>query len=98
MKTTIVVLSLLALVVSATVASAADGYTAYVQQAYRQQQADQARAAQQFDKTFSDVEKSMPSVATSDFSGFGTGWGTAAAAGGTRGPSQTRGWTTCPGY
>lgn len=98
MKTTIVVLTLFALVVAATVASAGGrGYSAYVQKAWRQQQAEQMKADQQFEKAFKDVAKGMPATAVPD---LGTGWGTAAAAGSrTRGPSQVGGWwTTCPGY
>lgn len=96
MKTTIVILTLLTLVVAATVASADRGYSAYVQKAWRQQQAEQMKADQEFGKIFTDVAKSTPAAAVPD---VGTGWGTAAAAGGgARGPSQVWGWTTCPGY
>jgi len=96
MRTTIVILTLLTLIVAATVASADRGYNAYVQQAWRHQQAEQAKADQQFEKVFQDLAKSMPPTVAPD---LGTGWGTAAAAGArTRGPSQVQGWTPCPGY
>lgn len=105
MRTTIVVLTLLTLVVSATVASAHPAYTASVQQAWRQEQAAQVRADRQFDKIFSDVQKSMPTAAMPDLtlpsSHAGTGWGAAAGAGArTRGdtPSRVGVWSACPTY
>jgi|GEM_PF-748495 len=79
MRTTIVILTLLTLVVAATVASADRGYTAYVQKVWRQQQAEQQKADQQFDSTFRDVAKSLSPAGMPD---LGTGWGTAATGGG----------------
>jgi hypothetical protein len=99
MKTTIVVLTLLTLVVASTVASADGGYPAYVQQAYKQQQAAQMAAEQSSGRIFSDVEKNIPAVAMPDMTGYGAGWGTASAAGARiDAPSRVKVYTTCPSY
>lgn len=96
MRTTIVALALLTLVVAATVATADRGYSAYVQQAWREQQAQQMKADQASERIFAEAAKGMPAVSMPD---LGTGRATGAAGGGkTRGASQMWGWTTCPGY